>query len=215
MPPNKEAFEDGETKMKILWLFLVILTTGCSHPSLSDDDFSKEVVRATPISSSLFFLEGAGGNMTALIGPGGTFLVDDDFEPMADKILSKLRELGGGAPRFIVNTHFHYDHTGGNLVFGSTATIIAASAVRERLMTEQTLWKKQHPAMPLRAWSSLTFDHALSLHFNGEDPEIVHFPSAHTDGDTVVFFPHNRAVSMGIFISPECIRFSILSTRGV
>ena len=106
----------------------------------AEDDFSNEIVKATPLTTSitpsLFMLEGAGGNMTALTGPDGTFLVDSDFAPMAGKIEAKLKELGGSRPTMIANTHFHYDHTGGNEVFGTTALIIAATAVRDRLMTE-------------------------------------------------------------------------------
>src|SRR3954470_9423496 len=98
-------------------------------PSARADDFPA-AVKATPLGGSLYFLEGGGGNMTASIGPDGVLLVDDDFAPMAEKIVAKLRELKGSSPRFIVNTHFHYDHTGGNEIFGRTATIIAATATR-------------------------------------------------------------------------------------
>lgn len=103
-------------------------------------------------------VEGAGGNITASIGSDGVLLVDDDFAQMADKLLAKLKELKGSTPRYILNTHFHYDHTGGNEVFGSTATIISTTAVRTRLMSEQTLWKKEHPALPSQARPVLTFD---------------------------------------------------------
>jgi glyoxylase-like metal-dependent hydrolase (beta-lactamase superfamily II) len=96
-----------------------------------------------------------------------------------------------------VNTHFHYDHTGGNEVFGWGATIIAATAVRDRLMKEQMLWKEKHPPLPKQAWPVLTFEQPLTLHFNGEDARIVHFLKGHTDGDTVVFFPSRKVVSMG------------------
>ena len=136
--------------------------------------------------------------MTALIGGGGVFLVDvDDFAPMADKLLAKLKELKGSSPRYIVNTHFHYDHTGGNEVFGPTATIIAATNVRDRLMHEQTLWKKQHPPVPPQALPTITFDRSLTIHFDDKEIRVVHYPHAHTDGDTVVFFDGGKIVSMG------------------
>ena len=163
----------------------------------ADDDFSHEVIKATALTQSLYMLEGAGGNMTALIGNDGTLLVDDDFAPMAGKILAKLKDLKGGSPRYIVNTHFHYDHTGGNEVFGSTATIVAATAVRNRLMTEQTLWKKQHPPVQKAALPTLTFENSISLHLDDEEARVVHFPNGHTDGDSVVFFEKENVVCMG------------------
>lgn len=163
----------------------------------ADDDFSKEVEKATQLTPSMYMIEGAGGNITASIGSDGTFLVDDDFAPMADKLVSKLRELKGDRPRFIVNTHFHYDHTGGNEVFGSTATIIAATAVRDRLMAEQILWKKPHPPEPEQALPTVTFDQSIVLHLNGDEVRVVHFPHGHTDGDSVVFFKKSKIVAMG------------------
>lgn len=183
--------------MKLLkFLLISMVLIGC-HFAMAEDDFSKEIVKSTPLSPSLYMLEGAGGNMTALIGADGTLLVDDDFAEMADKLLTKLKDLKGQSPRYIVNTHFHYDHTGGNEIFGPTSTIIAATEVRERLKSEQTLWKKQHPPVPLQALPTLTFDQALTLHFSGQDVRAVHLPHGHTDGDTVVFFDHGKVVSMG------------------
>jgi len=165
--------------------------------TVADDDFSKEVVKSTPLTSSLYMLEGAGGNITALIGSDGVLLVDDDFAQMADKLVAKLKELGGGSPRFIINTHFHYDHTGGNEGFGPKATIISATEVRSRLMTEQTLWKKQHPPVPIQALPALTFDRSLTLHLNGEEIQVQHLPHGHTDGDTIVIFSREKVASVG------------------
>ena len=178
-------------------IFLVMLIIFSFTTSFAEDVFTNEVVKSTALTQSLFMLEGAGGNITALIGEDGVLLVDDDFAQMADKLVTKLKELGGGVPRYIINTHFHYDHTGGNQVFGKTATIIATTEVRARLMSEQTLWKKQHPAIPVIGFPSLTFDQSLSLHTNNQDIRIVHFAHGHTDGDTVVFFNQGKVVSMG------------------
>lgn len=183
--------------MKTTRIIFVWLTFLITDVAFAQDDFSQEVVKATPLTSTLYMLEGAGGNITASIGSDGVLLVDDDFAPMAEKLVAKLKELKGSSPRFIINTHFHYDHTGGNEVFGSTATIIAATAARERLMTEQTLWKKQHPPEPAQAWPVLTFENSITLHVNGDEVRSIHLPSGHTDGDTVVFFKRNKVVSMG------------------
>lgn len=161
------------------------------------DEFAQVQYAVTPLSQQLYMLEGGGGNITALIGSDGVFLVDDDFAEMAEKLVATLNDLKGGSPRYIVNTHFHYDHTGGNKIFGSSATIIAAKEVRDRLMTEQQLWKKSHPAEPPQAWPHLISDKELSLFINGEEIKIQHLPHGHTDGDTVVYFKTSKVVSMG------------------
>ena len=117
---------------------------------------------------------------------------------MAEKILVKLKELKGGSPRLIVNTHFHYDHTGGNEVFGSTAAIIAATEVRERLMSEQILWHKKHEPVPTKALPILTFDHSLTLHMNDDDIEVLHLPHGHTDGDKSALEKYYRMIVASI-----------------
>jgi cyclase len=183
--------------MSILKVLFAAALIAHYMPASAEDDYAKEVVKVTPLNTNLYMLEGAGGNMTASIGADGVLLVDDDFGPMADKLLATLKELKGASPRFIVNTHFHYDHTGGNVAFGRTATIIAPTHLRERLMSKQTLWRTEHPALPSYALPILTFDQALTLHFNAEEIKVVHLPNGHTDGDAVVFFSHGKVVSMG------------------
>ena len=179
------------------FLFLTVCAFYISTAAFADEDFSKEIFKSTALTSSIYMLEGAGGNITASIGPDGVFLVDDDFAEMSEKLVAKLKDLGGGSPRFIVNMHFHYDHTGGNEKFGKTATIIAATAVRSRLATEQTLWGKQHPSAPPEAWPILTFEESLTVHLNNDDIRILHLPHGHTDGDSIVFFNKNKVISMG------------------
>jgi glyoxylase-like metal-dependent hydrolase (beta-lactamase superfamily II) len=191
-----ESIDGGIMQLKKLSFTLVsILCIGFS--GRADDDFSKEVVRVTPLTATLYMLQGAGGNVTASIGPDGVLLVDCDFAEMSDKLVAKLKELKGSSPRLIINTHFHYDHTGGDQIFGSTATIIAATQVRTRLMSEQVLWKKTHPAFPTNALPILTFDDSVMLHMNGDDIRAVHLPNGHTDGDTVVFFQNENVASLG------------------
>jgi glyoxylase-like metal-dependent hydrolase (beta-lactamase superfamily II) len=176
---------------------LVTILLLASARAFAGDDFSKQIVTAHPLTKSIFMIEGAGGNITASIGPDGVLLVDDDFVEMADKLLAKLKELNGASPRFIINTHFHYDHTGGNKIFGKTATIIATNEVRERLSATQRLWGEDHPPYPEAALPTVTYEDTLNLHLNGEDIRVVHVKSGHTDGDSVVFFKNSNVVSMG------------------
>jgi glyoxylase-like metal-dependent hydrolase (beta-lactamase superfamily II) len=183
--------------MKIILHMAMAFSLFTTQFALGDDDFSKQIVKSRPLTKSIFMIEGAGGNITASIGADGVLLVDDDFAEMADKLLAKLKELRGASPRFIINTHFHYDHTGGNEVFGKTATIIATNEVRERLSSVQKLWGEDHSALSRTALPSLTYGDSLSLHVNDEDIRVVHLKNGHTDGDSVVFFDKSKVVSIG------------------
>jgi len=160
-------------------------------------DFSKVEVKATPVAGKVFLLTGAGGNIGATVGSDGILIVDDQYAPLADKIRAALKGLGDGKLRFVLNTHWHGDHTGGNEIFGSEASIIAHANVRKRLSSEQHVMGETIPASPAKALPVITFDDSLSVHFNDEEVKAVHFPHGHTDGDSVVFFTGSNVVHMG------------------
>ena len=151
-------------------------------------DFSRIKIKTTHVAGSVYMLEGAGGNIGVSVGPDGMLLVDDQFAPLAEKIRAALKELGEGSLKFLVNTHFHGDHTGGNVVFGDEAHIISHTNVRKRL---------QMDSPPQEALPVVTFNDSLSIHFNGEEIRVIHFPHSHTDGDSVVFFTGSNVVHMG------------------
>ena len=144
-------------------------------------------------------LEGSGGNIGVSVGPDGILIVDDQFAPLADKIKAALKTLGEGKLKFVLNTHWHADHTGGNQVFGPEAPIIAHDNVRKRLATEQRseFFRRTTPASPKEALPVITFGHSVTVHFNGEEIRAIHFPHGHTDGDSVIFFTGSNAVHMG------------------
>jgi len=162
-------------------------------------DFSKVEIKSTKVNGNVYMLEGSGGNIGVSVGPDGILIVDDQFAPLADKIRAALKGLGDGKLRFILNTHWHGDHTGGNVVFGPEAPIIAHDNVRKRLATEQKseLFKRTTPASPKEALPVITFDQSLSVHFNGEEIRAIHFPHGHTDGDSVIFFTTSNVVHLG------------------
>ena len=162
-------------------------------------DFSKVQIKATKVAGNVYMLEGAGGNIGVSVGPDGILIVDDQFAPLADKIRASLQTLGQGKLRFILNTHWHGDHTGGNAAFGPEAPIIAHDNVRKRLSTEQRseFFKATTPASPKEALPVITFDQALSVYFNGEEIRAIHFPHGHTDGDSVIFFTTSNVVHLG------------------
>jgi cyclase len=161
-------------------------------------DFSKVEIKVTPAAGKVYMLEGAGGNIGASVGEDGILLVDDQFEPLAPKIRAAVEGIGGGGKlKFVINTHWHGDHTGGNKVFGLEAPILAQTNVRRRLSTEQSVRGEKVPPSPKQALPVITFDQALSVHWNGEEIKVVHFPHGHTDGDSVVFFTGSHVVHMG------------------
>jgi len=163
----------------------------------AQQDFSKVEIKVQNVKGHIYMLNGTGGNIGVSVGPDGILVVDDKFAPLADKIRAALQGLGGGKLKFILNTHFHSDHTGGNPVFGPEAPIIAHTNVRKRLSSEQTRGGRTTPPMPKEGWPVLTFDHSVSVHFNGEEIKALHFPHGHTDGDSVIFFTGSNVVHMG------------------
>jgi cyclase len=161
-------------------------------------DFSQVEVKAIPVAGNIYMLQGAGGNIGVSVGKDGILIVDDQFAPLADKIRAALKGLGGnGKLEFILNTHFHPDHVGGNETFGKEAPIIAHHNVRKRLATDQSIEGQKVPRLPEGGLPVLTFGDAVSIHFNGEEIKAVHFPHGHTDGDSVIFFTGSGVVHLG------------------
>ncbi|MEY4641211.1 MAG: hypothetical protein RLZZ227_1205 [Pseudomonadota bacterium] len=153
-------------------------------------DFDAVTVTARPAAGNVTMLQGSGGNIAVSIGTDGVLMVDDQFLPLADKIKAALNQLGGGAPTFLLNTHYHGDHSGSNEAFAATSTIIAHDNVRVRMALPDS--GRVPEAMPV-----LTFDEGLRIHFNGEEVRLIHLPSGHTDGDTAIWFTASRVIHMG------------------
>lgn len=162
-------------------------------------DWSKIEVKAQKVSGNVYMLEGAGGNIGVSVGDDGILIVDDQYAPLADKIKAALKGIADKKLRFILNTHWHGDHTGGNVVFGPEAPVIAHDNVRKRMSTEQKseFFKRTTPAAPKEALPVVTFNQNLTVHFNGEEIRAIHFPHGHTDGDSVIFFTTSNVVHLG------------------
>ena len=185
---------------------LVVAVLGLTSLALAQQqDFSKVQIKVTKVFGNIYMLQGAGGNIAASVGEDGIVIVDDEFAPLADKIATALKDIGvtDKPVRFVINTHYHGDHTGGNLPFGNKgSTIIAQDNVRKRLESgskggnggamvfEQK--PEQKAALPI-----ITFDHDVTVHLNGEDIRALHYPAGHTDGDAIIFFPKANVVHMG------------------
>jgi cyclase len=192
-------------RQRLLCLAILLCGGVCAPASAQDQDFSKVEIKATHLAGNVYLLEGAGGNMTASVGADGVLLVDDEFAPLADKIRAALKGLGGTDQpvRFVINTHYHFDHTGGNLPFAqSGAVLIAQDKLRARLLSGGTIGNggsisREMKPVEAGALPQVTFDHELSVHLNGEDIRVEHYPNAHTDGDSIVFFPKAGVIAMG------------------
>ena len=167
-----------------------------------DQDFSKVEIKVSKVAGNIYMLQGAGGNIGASVGDDGIVVVDDQYAPLADRIQAALKGITDKPVRFIINTHYHGDHTGGNEFFQKQAPIIAHDNVRKRLEEGGAAGNggslhMEQKAQPKDALPIITFDHDVTVHLNGEDIRALHFPAGHTDGDSMIYFPKSNVVHMG------------------
>ena len=183
-------------------------------PPAQAQDFSKVEIKVHKVAGNIYMLEGAGGNIGVSVGTDGILIVDDQYAPLADKIKAALKTLGEGKLKFILNTHWHGDHTGGNAALGPDAPIIAHTNVRKRLAEGMDLPNRKTKPAPKEALPVITFDHSLSVHFNGEDIRVIHTAPGHTDGDSVIYFPAANVVHMGDLFFVDRFPFVDLASGG-
>ena len=183
-------------------LGLVILAAAAA--SAQEQDFSKIELKTTKLAAGVAMLEGvggfAGGNIAVSYGADGPVIVDDQFVPMVPKIVAAVRTLQDAPVRFVINTHWHFDHTGGNEpMSGAGAVIFAHENVRKRMSVGQVskLMNRTIPASPAAALPVVTFADGVALHWNGETIRVEHVAPAHTDGDAHIWFEKANAVHMG------------------
>ena len=164
-------------------------------------DWSRIEIKAEKVAGNVYMLSGSGGfsggNIGVSVGPDGVALIDDKFEPLVPKIEAALKGISDKPVRFVINTHYHGDHTHGNKAYGLRATVIAQENVRKRVAESDDFDDQPGTKAPPQALPLITFDHKLSLYLNGEEIRGLHFPAGHTDGDTVVFFTGSNVVHMG------------------
>ena len=166
-------------------------------PAAAQQDFSGVNVTAQKVAGNVYMLTGAGGNIGVSVGDDGIVLVDDQFAPLAPKIRATLATITNKPIKFILNTHFHGDHTGGNATFGAEAPIVAHDNVRKRLAAGSNLQGRVTPPATGSALPVVTFADRISIHANGEEIRAIHFPAGHTDGDSVIWFVQSNVVHMG------------------
>ena len=167
--------------------------------ALAQRDFSSVEIKTTEVSDRLYMLEGAGGNIGVSVGDDGAFIIDDQFAPLSDKIKTAVKAVTDKDIAFVINTHFHGDHTGGNEAFGeSGAHIVAHDNVRKRLKEGLTrAGGNVTPPAPEAALPVITFSKSISFYWNDRNIYIAHPQNAHTDGDAIIFFKDINVVHMG------------------
>ena len=185
------------TCLAIVMSVALAATVGAQQPP----DFSQVQIKTTKIGGNFYTLEGQGGTIGVLAGPDGVLMVDAQFAPLSDKILAAIKQISDGRIRFLINTHVHGDHTGGNENIAKTgATILARENLRARLAKPgpQANGQPGVPAPPM-ALPMLTYDSQITIRMNGEEVLLVPVPVAHTDGDTMVYFPNANVIMTGDF----------------
>ncbi|KAA3609255.1 MAG: MBL fold metallo-hydrolase [Calditrichaeota bacterium] len=175
------------TGFVILVMFLCIVGKLFGHAGKTIQDDTQ--IKTIHVSGNIYMLEGSGGNIGVSAGPDGVLMIDDQFATLSSKIREAVRKINPGEIKFLVNTHHHGDHTGGNKFFSEEAVILAHHNVRKHLSDNG---EKQIPGLPI-----ITFEDGLSIHFNDEEIKVIHWAGGHTDGDAVVHFQKSNVVHMG------------------
>lgn len=157
-------------------------------------------IESIKVAEGVYMLTGRGGNIGLSVGEDGVFMIDDQFAPLTEKITKTIRALSDKPIRFVINTHWHGDHTGGNENLGKAgAVIVAHENVRERMSKEQFLeaFNSRTPPAPAKALPVITFTDAVTFHWNGEELRVIHVAPAHTDGDSIIHFVKSNVMHMG------------------
>lgn len=184
------------------WIQPLLITIAISGgmPAWADHHWREVSYQRIPVGDHIYALIAEGGNIAVAVGEDGTFLVDDQFAPLTKKLLWEIEQWGGGTPRFLVNTHWHYDHTGGNQNLGAAGTLIVAhDNVRKLLALDGHLsaLNVAIKALGKEGLPVITFSRDTSFHVNGETIRVFHVEHAHTDGDAVVHFQKANVIHAG------------------
>lgn len=190
--------------MKKATFGLSVFTALSMTAAVSANSMDEVKISAQQVSKNVYMLAGAGGNIGVLLGNDGTLMIDDQFEPLAPKIeqaIIDIKEAVNPKVSYVVNTHYHGDHTGGNVYFSKSASLLAHENVRKRLA------QKADQGLPV-----ITYESGVMLHVNNEDVKVMHLPAGHTDGDSVVFFAKANVWHLGDLFFQN--RFPYIDTEG-
>jgi glyoxylase-like metal-dependent hydrolase (beta-lactamase superfamily II) len=181
--------------------FASLLMLLASVAATAEEDAFKDIeVKSTPVAEGIYILTGKGGNIGVSTGTDGVFLIDDQFAPLTEKITAAIAKLSDQPVRFLLNTHWHPDHTGGNVNMGKAGTVIVAhDNVRKRLAVDNfiEMFGMEAPATESTGLPVITFDNSLTFHLNDNEIDIKHLNNAHTDGDSIVHFRDANVIHTG------------------
>jgi cyclase len=178
----------------------VLLSLSLATAAVAEDKFKNVEIKTIHVGDGIYMLTGQGGNIGLSVGTDGVFLIDDQFAPLTEKIKAAIATFSDQPVRFLLNTHWHPDHTGGNVNMGKTGTVIIAhDNVRKRLAVDNfiEMFGMEAPAMDSTGLPIITFDNALTFHLNGNEIHISHASNAHTDGDSIVYFRDANVIHTG------------------
>ena len=193
-----KPFKKKYSEFRAIGAFISSLSLGLALPACAQQDLESVEIRAEKAAEGVSVLFGAGGNIAVSHGADGTILVDDQFAPLSAKIEAAVAALGASPVKWLINTHWHGDHSGGNENFGKAgAMIMAHDHVRERMASEQKIRGRVTPASPAIALPVLTYHNGIALHLNGDTIQIIHAPHAHTDGDSILHWKKANVIHMG------------------
>jgi cyclase len=183
------------TRFRLLAATALVIGLAAAAGAQQQQDFSAVQIKATKLADNFYTLEGQGGMIGALVGPDGVFMVDSQFAPLTEKIVAAIKQISDRPIKFLVNTHQHPDHTGGNENFAKLGvTVISRDELRGRLAATSG-----RGAVPPAALPMLTYKGAITLHMNGEEVRLIPVPAAHTDGDTMIHFVKANVLMPGDF----------------
>ena len=188
-----------------------------ASPCAAQINFDTIQVRAIPVTANLYMLQGAGGNIGLAIGDDAVFVVDDQYAPLTRKVLAAIATVTPNPVRFVVNTHWHMDHVGGNEALGQMGALIYAHEnVRRRMSVDGFIeaLNTTVPASPKVALPVVTFTDAVTFHLNGDSVRVLHVPPAHTDGDAIIHFTRANVIHMGDVFHNAGLPFVDLSSGG-
>jgi glyoxylase-like metal-dependent hydrolase (beta-lactamase superfamily II) len=187
-------------KAQGLAILIALGLAGLAAPPIHAQDFDDVQIETVQVGPGVYMLTGSGGNLAVSVGQDGVFLVDDQYAPLTEKILAAIRSISDEPVRFVINTHWHGDHVGGNENIGQAgALILAHDNVRKRMSVEQFMeaFDRTVPAAPEAALPVVTFSEAVTFHINGGELHAFHVDSAHTDGDAMIHFRDVNVIHMG------------------
>jgi cyclase len=199
----------------LLLSLLLILTTIIVNDV--NAQFENVTINTIKLTDSIYMLEGSGGNIIVSVGQDGVFMVDDQFAPLTEKIKEAILKITDQPVKFVINTHLHPDHVGGNENLGELGAIIVShDNVRKRLSTEQfsEFFKRTIPPMPEKGLPIVTFSDNMTAYQNGDEIKIIHVDNGHTDGDSIVYFTKNNVIHVGDDFNDKSYPFIDISSGG-